>query len=88
MMGLAVVLFQAYIGVDQSEQFKREFGPKLWGGTNEFWYLNVCSRSGMASLHFFDYRSSICVAGRLDMTNMTEIYGYVLLEIKICWTEF
>ena len=88
MMGFAVVPFQAYLGVDQSEQFKHEFGPKLWGGTNEFWSSNVCSCSGMASLHFFDYQSSICVAGRLDITNMTEIYGYVLREIKICWTEF
>ena len=24
----------------------------------------------------------------LGSTNMTEIYGYVLREIKVCWTEF
>ena len=45
--------------MDQSEQFKHEFGPRLCGGTNEFWYSNVCSCSGMASSHFFDYQSSI-----------------------------
>ena len=33
MMGFVVVSFQAYLGVDQIEQFKREFGPKLGGAT-------------------------------------------------------
>ena len=47
------------LGVDQSEQFKHEFVPKLGGATNEFWYSNVCSCSGMASSYFFDYQSSI-----------------------------
>ena len=29
MMGFVVVPFQAYLGVDQSEQFKHKLGPKL-----------------------------------------------------------
>ena len=36
MMGFLVVSFQAYLRVDESEQFKHEFGPKLPGATNEF----------------------------------------------------
>ena len=59
MMGFVVVPSQAYLGVNQSEHFKREFGPKLWGATNEFWYSSACSCSGMSSSHFFDYQSSI-----------------------------
>ena len=93
MMGFAVVPFQAYLGVDQSEQFKHEFGPKLSGATNEFWYSNDCS--GMNAMEWLlhisstiNHQSRICVAGRLGSTNITEIYGYVLREIKVCWTEF
>ena len=49
MMGFAVVPFQAYLGVDQSEQFKHEFGPKLWGETNKFWYLQFLATKTYAS---------------------------------------
>ena len=36
MMGFVVVPFQAYLGSDQSEQFKHEFGPKLGGAVLVF----------------------------------------------------
>ena len=35
-----------------------------------------------------NHQSRIYLAGRLGSTNMTEIYGYVLREIKVCWTQF
>ena len=57
--GFVAVSFQVYLGVDQSEQFKHEFTPKLGGATDEFWYSNVCSCSGMVSSYFFDYQSAI-----------------------------
>ena len=93
MMGFFVVSFQAYLGVDQSEQFKHEFGPKLWGTTKEFWYLNDCSGINAVEwlLHIsstINHQSRICVAGHLGSTDMAEIYRYVLREIKVCWTEF
>ena len=44
------------------------------------WLLHISST--------INHQSRICVAGRLGSTNMTEIYGYVLREIKVCWTEF
>ena len=93
MMGFFVVSFQAYLGVDQSEQFKHEFGPKLWSTTNEFWYSNGCSEMNAVEwlLHIYstiNHQSRIRVAGHLGSTNMAEIYGYVLREIKVCWTYF
>ena len=36
MIGFVVVLFQGYLGSDQSEQFKHEFGPKLGGAVLVF----------------------------------------------------
>ena len=44
------------------------------------WLLHISST--------INHQSRICVAGRLGSTNMTEIYGYVLREIKVCWTQF
>ena len=36
MIGFVVVPFQGYLGSDQSEQFKHEFGPKLGGAVLVF----------------------------------------------------
>ena len=44
------------------------------------WLLHISSP--------INHQSRICVANRLGSTNMTEIYGYVLREIKVCWMEF
>ena len=93
MMGFVVVSFHASLGMDQSEQFKHEFGPKLWPATNEFWYSNDCGEMNavewlLRTSSTIYHQSRICVAGGSGSTNMTEIYGYVLREIKVCWTEF
>ena len=53
MMGFVVVPFQTYVGVDKSEQFKHEFGPKLGGATNEFWYSNMFVLAVKWLLHIF-----------------------------------
>ena len=42
------------------------------------WLLHISST--------INHQSRICVAGHLGSTNMAEIYGYVLREIKVCWT--
>ena len=43
MMGLMEVPFQAYLEVDQSEQFRHEFGPKLGGATitHNIYHINI-----------------------------------------------
>ena len=58
MMGFVVVPFQAYLGVDQSEQFKHEFGPKLWGEINEFWYLQILATKTYAIKKSIEYLTS------------------------------
>ena len=44
------------------------------------WVLHISST--------IDHQSRICVAGCLGSANMSEIYRYVLREIKVCWTKF
>ena len=43
MVAFVVVPFQAYLRVDQSEQFKHEFGPKLGGATitHNIYHINL-----------------------------------------------
>ena len=44
------------------------------------WLLHISST--------INHHSRISVAGRLGSASMTEIYQYVLPEIKVCRTEF
>ena len=55
------------------------FGIRMFVHAVE-WLLHISST--------INHQSRICVVVRLGSTNMTEIYGYALREIKICWTEF
>ena len=62
-----------------SEAQPTSFGIRMFVHAVE-WLLHISST--------INQQSRICVAGRLGNTDMTETYGYVLREIKVCWTEF